>query len=167
MERPKRVRKPNVLYDPSVYVLTSFPKKNKHTIIPKHQVTIDAVDEQNGTIRSSGFIQSIRIIGEGKLFSIFSDNNICRLIFITVTGTRAKCQERATQYSRNTESEEVDLQPADHNEDAILDDDHVYSSKKFYNNDDIDYLPTTTGTQKMFFIGNNCSVFRFSFIFRF
>ncbi len=65
MERPKRIRKPNMRYDPNVYVLASFPKKKKHTIIPKHQVTIDVIDEQNGTIRSSGFEQPVRIIAEG------------------------------------------------------------------------------------------------------
>jgi hypothetical protein len=66
MERPRRVRKPNMNYDPNIYVLASFPKKNKHTIIPRHQVTIDPIDEQNGSVRSSGFRQSVRIIAEGK-----------------------------------------------------------------------------------------------------
>jgi hypothetical protein len=66
MERPKRIRKPNMRYDPRIFVLASFPKKNKHTVIPKHQVTFDVIDEQNGTVRSSGFVQPVRIIAEGK-----------------------------------------------------------------------------------------------------
>ena len=71
MQRPQRIRKPNPLYNPSLYVLASFPKKNKRTIIPKHQVTIDAIDEQNGTVRSSGFVQPMGIIAEGKLIFKF------------------------------------------------------------------------------------------------
>ncbi len=67
MDRSRRIKKSNTRYDSSVYVLASFPKKNKHTIIPKHQMTIDAIDEQNGTLRSSGFIQLIRIIVEGEM----------------------------------------------------------------------------------------------------
>lgn len=68
MDRPKRLRKPSSRYEPSIYVLASFPKTNKHAIIPKHQVTIDPIDESNGTIRSSGFIQPFRIIAECKCF---------------------------------------------------------------------------------------------------
>ncbi|CAF5225250.1 unnamed protein product [Rotaria magnacalcarata] len=71
MERTARIRKPTLRYDPSVYVLASFPKKNKHTIIPKHHVTIDAIDEHNGTLKSSGFIQSVRIIAEDNFLNIF------------------------------------------------------------------------------------------------
>lgn len=68
MDREKRLRKHNSQYDPSIYILASFPKKNKHTIIPRHQVTIDIIDDHNGTIRSSGFVQPVRIIAEGILF---------------------------------------------------------------------------------------------------
>lgn len=68
MERPKRIRKPNMRYDPNIYVLASFPKKNKHTILPKHRVTIDVIDKNCGTVKSSGFTQSVRIIEEGKIF---------------------------------------------------------------------------------------------------
>jgi hypothetical protein len=74
MERSKRIRKPNMRYDPNIYVLASFPKKKKHTVIPKHQVVIDAIDEHNGTIKSSGFAQPVRIIAEGKIFLNFSNN---------------------------------------------------------------------------------------------
>ncbi|CAF3492465.1 unnamed protein product [Rotaria socialis] len=110
MERPTRIRKPNVRYDPSIYVLASFPKKKKHAIIPKHQVTIDVIDEQNGSIRSSGFAQPVRIIAEG---------------------THTKCQEKASQFSRNTGSEEIDIQPANNDEDEELDDNHIYTTKLF------------------------------------
>ncbi|CAF3293093.1 unnamed protein product [Rotaria socialis] len=110
-------------YDLSVYVLASFSKKNKHTIIPKHHVTIDAIDEHNGTLKSSGFIQSVRIIAEG---------------------TQAKCQERATQYSRSTGSEEVEIQPINQDEDNDVDNNHMYTSKSFHDKDDNDYLPPTT-----------------------
>lgn len=72
MNREKRIRKPILRYDPSIYILASFPKKNKHTIIPKHQVTIDAIDGNNGTIKSSGFTQPIRIIAEGNPSLSFS-----------------------------------------------------------------------------------------------
>ena len=68
MDREKRLRKHNSQDDPSIYILASFPKKNKHTIIPRHQVTIDIIDDHNGTIRSSGFFQPVRIITEGMLF---------------------------------------------------------------------------------------------------
>ncbi|CAF4259510.1 unnamed protein product, partial [Rotaria magnacalcarata] len=123
MERTARIRKPILRYDPSVYVLASFPKKNKHTIIPKHHVTIDAIDAHNGTLKSSGFIQSVRIIAEG---------------------TQAKCQERATQYSRSTGSEEVEIQPTNKDEDNDVDNNHMYTSKSFHDKDDNDYLPPTT-----------------------
>jgi len=63
MERPQRIRKPNSRYDPNIYILASFPK---------HQVTIDPIKEQNGTVRSSGFVQPVGIIAEGKLIFIFS-----------------------------------------------------------------------------------------------
>ncbi|CAF4553146.1 unnamed protein product, partial [Rotaria socialis] len=123
MERPTRIRKPNVRYDPSIYVLASFPKKKKHAIIPKHQVTIDVIDEQNGSIRSSGFAQPVRIIAEG---------------------THTKCQEKASQFSRNTGSEEIDIQPANNGEDEELDDNHIYTTKTVYNNDENEPLPPTT-----------------------
>ncbi|CAF3822140.1 unnamed protein product, partial [Rotaria magnacalcarata] len=42
----------------------SMHLKKKHAIIPKHQVIIDVTDEQNGSIRSSGFVQPVRIIAE-------------------------------------------------------------------------------------------------------
>ncbi|CAF2206233.1 unnamed protein product, partial [Rotaria magnacalcarata] len=122
-ERPTRIRKPNVRYDPSIYVLASFPKKKKHAIIPKHQVTIDVIDEQNGSIRSSDFVQPVRIIAEG---------------------TRTKCQEKASQFSRNTGSEEIDIQPANNDEDEELDDNHIYTTKNFYNNDENEPLPQAT-----------------------
>ncbi|CAF3411263.1 unnamed protein product [Rotaria socialis] len=123
MERPTRIRKPNVRYDPSIYVLASFPKKKKHAIIPKHQVTIDVIDEQNGSIRSSGFAQPVRIIAEG---------------------THTKCQEKASQFSRNTGSEEIDIQPANNDEDEELDDNHIYTTKTVYNNDENEPLPQAT-----------------------
>jgi hypothetical protein len=72
MQRSQRITKPNSRYDPNIYLLASFPKKNKHTIIPKHHVTIDPIDEQNGTVRSSGFVQPVRIIAEGKSIFISS-----------------------------------------------------------------------------------------------
>ncbi|CAF4674742.1 unnamed protein product [Rotaria socialis] len=123
MERPTRIRKPNVRYDPSMYVLASFSKKKKHAIIPKHQVTIDVIDEQNGSIRSFGFVPPVRIIAEG---------------------TRTKCQEKASQFSRNTGSEEIDIQPANNDEDEELDDNHIYTTKNFYNNDENEPLPQAT-----------------------
>ncbi|CAF4412262.1 unnamed protein product, partial [Rotaria magnacalcarata] len=110
-------------YDPNIYVLASFPKRNKHAVIPKHQVTIDSIDENNGTIRSSGFIQSIRIIGEG---------------------TQAKCQEKATKYSRHTGSEEIEIQQLNNDEDKEVDDNYVYTNENFYRKDDDDYLAPTT-----------------------
>lgn len=70
MERPRRITRPNTRYNPATYVLASFPKKNKHAILPKHQVTVDVIDEQNGTVRSSGFKQPFRIIAEGELISL-------------------------------------------------------------------------------------------------
>ncbi|CAF4128058.1 unnamed protein product [Rotaria magnacalcarata] len=123
MERSTRIRKPNMRYDPSIYVLASFPKKKKHTIIPKHQVTIDVIDAQNGSIRSSGFVQPVRIIAEG---------------------TRRQCQEKSSQFSRNTGSEEIDIQPANNDEDEEFDDNHIYTTKTFYNNDENERLPPTT-----------------------
>ncbi|CAM4963945.1 unnamed protein product [Rotaria socialis] len=123
MEWPTRIRKPNVRYDPSMYVLASFSKKKKHAIIPKHQVTIDVIDEQNGSIRSFGFVPPVRIIAEG---------------------TRTKCQEKASQFSRNTGSEEIDIQPANNDEDEELDDNHIYTTKNFYNNDENEPLPQAT-----------------------
>ncbi|CAF2143420.1 unnamed protein product [Rotaria magnacalcarata] len=123
MDRPKRIRKPLSRYDPNIYVLASFPKRNKHGVIPKHQVAIDSIDENNGTIRPSGFIQSIRIIGEG---------------------TQAKCQEKATKYSRHRGSEEIEIQQLNNNEDKEVDDNYVYTNENFYRKDDVDYLPPTT-----------------------
>ncbi|CAF1338609.1 unnamed protein product [Rotaria magnacalcarata] len=123
MDRPKRIRKPLSRYDPNIYVLASFPKRNKHAVIPKHQVTIDSIDENNGTIRSSDFIQSIRIIGEG---------------------TQAKCQEKATKYSRHRGSEEIEIQQLNNDEDKEVDDNYVYTNENFYRKDDVDYLPPTT-----------------------
>ncbi len=149
MNRPERTRKPNMRYDPSLYVLASFPKKNKHTIIPKHQVTIDAVNDQNGTLRSSGFIQPVRIIAEGTIFSNSSIINTCCFFFFAI-GTRVKCQEKATQFSRNTGSEEIEIQPVNNDEDKEVDDNHVYTNENFYNKDDDAYLLTTTGRQKDF-----------------
>ena len=64
MERPQRIRKPNIRYDPNVYVLASFPKKNKHTV--------DPIDEHNGVARSSGFAQLILILAEDELFFTLS-----------------------------------------------------------------------------------------------
>ncbi|CAF1508517.1 unnamed protein product [Adineta ricciae] len=118
MERPKRLIKPNSHYDPNIYVLASFSKKNKHTILPKHRVIIDAIDEQCGTVKSSGFLQSIRIIQEG---------------------TQAKFRERSTQFSRDTGSEEVDRQPLNDNEDDEMDENYVYASKSADVQDDAMY----------------------------
>ncbi|CAM2727607.1 unnamed protein product [Rotaria socialis] len=110
-------------YQTPMYVLASFSKKKKHAIIPKHQVTIDVIDEQNGSIRSFGFVPPVRIIAEG---------------------TRTKCQEKASQFSRNTGSEEIDIQPANNDEDEELDDNHIYTTKNFYNNDENEPLPQAT-----------------------
>ncbi|CAF3758442.1 unnamed protein product [Rotaria sp. Silwood1] len=123
MQRPQRIRKPNSRYDPNFYVLASFPKKNKHTIIPKHQVTIDVIDTQNGTVRSSGFVQPVRIIAEGS---------------------RSKCQERASQFSRDTGSEEVDVRPDNDDEDELVDNNHIYTTQNFYNNESSQYSSITT-----------------------
>ncbi|CAF1137226.1 unnamed protein product [Rotaria sordida] len=128
MQRPQRIRKPNSRYDPNLYVLASFPKKNKYTIIPKHHVTIDAIDEQNGTVRSSGFVQPVRIIAEGS---------------------RGKCQERASQFSRDTGSEEVDVRPGYDDEEELVDDNHIYTTQNFYNNENSQYSSITTNTRPM------------------
>ncbi|CAF4984858.1 unnamed protein product, partial [Rotaria socialis] len=58
--------------------------------------------------------------------------------------TQAKCQERATQYSRSTGSEEVEIQPTNQDEDNDVDNNHMYTSKSFHDKDDNDYLPPTT-----------------------
>ncbi|CAF4253377.1 unnamed protein product, partial [Rotaria sordida] len=72
---------------------------------------------------SFGFIQPVRIIAED---------------------TRAKCQERATQYSRTTGSEEIEIRLMNQNEDEEVDDNHVYTNEKFYHKDDNDYLLAVT-----------------------
>ncbi|CAF4297918.1 unnamed protein product, partial [Rotaria magnacalcarata] len=69
------------------------------------------------------FIQSIRIIGEG---------------------TQAKCQEKATKYSRHRGSEEIEIQQLNNDEDKEVDDNYVYTNENFYRKDDVDYLPPTT-----------------------
>ncbi|CAF4110272.1 unnamed protein product [Rotaria magnacalcarata] len=61
-----------------------------------------------------------------------------------IKGTQAKCQERATQYSRSTGSEEVEIQPTNKDEDNDVDNNHMYTSKSFHDKDDNDYLPPTT-----------------------
>ncbi|CAF5224265.1 unnamed protein product, partial [Rotaria magnacalcarata] len=87
MQRPQRIRKPNPFYDPNLYV------------------TIDAIDEQNGTVRSSGFVQPVRIIAEGS---------------------RGKCRERTSQFSCDTGSEEVNICTGNDDEDELVDENHVY-----------------------------------------
>ncbi|CAF1490148.1 unnamed protein product, partial [Rotaria sordida] len=72
---------------------------------------------------SFGFIQPVRIIAEV---------------------TRAKCQERATQYSRTTGSEEIEIQLMNQNEDEEVDDNHVYTNENFDRKDDNDYLLSIT-----------------------
>jgi hypothetical protein len=64
--------------------------------------------------------------------------------WFSLTGTQTKCHEKATQFSRNTGSEEVDLQLANNDEEEVFDENHVYTTKNFYDNDDQAYLPPTT-----------------------
>ncbi|CAF5052576.1 unnamed protein product, partial [Rotaria magnacalcarata] len=104
-----------------------FQKENKHTIISKHQVTIDAIDEQNGTVRSSGFVQPVRIIAEGS---------------------RGKCRERTSQFSCDTGSEEVNICTGNDDEDELVDENHVYVSQNFYGNGNNQHSPPTN-TQSM------------------
>jgi hypothetical protein len=65
------MRKPNMRYDPNIYVFASFPENNNQTVILKHQVVVDVIDEHNGTIKSSGFSQPVRILHRVTYFSIF------------------------------------------------------------------------------------------------
>ncbi len=142
-------------YDPNIYVLASFPKKNKHTILPKHQVTIDAIDEKNGVVKSSGFPQPVRIIAEGEIFAKFCINVIFNVFFyICIVGSRSKCKERATQFSKNTGSEEVEILPMNNENCEEFYDDDVNINKNDYNNGDADYLPPTTGQLRTFTINS-------------
>ncbi|CAF1259475.1 unnamed protein product [Rotaria sordida] len=75
MEGTKRIRKPALCYDPSAYVLAPFLRKKKHTIIPKHQVTIDTIDKNNENIKSFGFIQPVHIIAEDISSNVNRDVN--------------------------------------------------------------------------------------------
>ncbi|CAF4261334.1 unnamed protein product, partial [Rotaria magnacalcarata] len=106
----------------------SFSKQNKHSIIAKHQVTIDTIDEQNGTVRSSGFVQPVRMIAEGS---------------------RVKCRERASQFSRDTGSEEVDVSHGNDDEDELVDENHVYTTQNFCDNGNNQHSPSTTNAQQM------------------
>ena len=74
-------------------------------------------------------------------------------IYLTL-GTRGKCQEKASQFSRNTGSEEIDIQPINNDEDEGPDDSHTYTTKNFYNNDETEHLPPTTGRQQIPAIDN-------------
>ena len=66
-----------------------------------------------------------------------------------MTATELRYHERATQYSRSTGSEDVDLQLDNNSQEEILDKNHVYTTKSFYNNDDRAYLsPTASNTQR-------------------
>ncbi|CAF4508112.1 unnamed protein product [Rotaria socialis] len=105
-----------------------FQKKNKHSIIAKHQVTIDTIDEQNGTVRSSGFVQPVRIIAEGSC---------------------VKCRERASQFSRDTGSEEVDVSHGNDDEDELVDENHIYTTQNFCDNGNNQHSPSTTNAQQM------------------
>jgi hypothetical protein len=64
-------------------------------------------------------------------------------------GTRAKCREKASQFSRNTGSEEIDIRPVndDEDEDKGPDDNHIYTTKKSCNNDENERFSPTTGRQ--------------------
>ncbi len=62
-------------------------------------------------------------------------------------GTRAKCREKASQFSRNTGSEEIDMRPVNDDEDEGPDDNHIYTTKNSYNNDENERFPPTTGRQ--------------------
>ncbi|CAF1621757.1 unnamed protein product [Rotaria magnacalcarata] len=109
MQRPQRIRKPNPFYDPNLHV------------------TIDAIDEQNGTVRSSGFVQPVRIIAEGS---------------------RGKWRERTSQFSCDTGSEEVNICTGNDDEDELVDENHVYVSQNFYGNGNNQHSPPTN-TQSM------------------
>ena len=61
-----------------------------------------------------------------------------------------KCQERASQFSRDTGSEEVDINPVNNDEDELFDDNHIYTTKDIYNRVNNVSSPPTTGKQKMF-----------------
>jgi hypothetical protein len=82
-------------------------------------------------------------------FFYFSYNNIFKFFYFFSTGSQAKCRETATQFSRDTGSEEVDIQPLNINEDDEVDENHIYTNKNFYDQDDAVYRPQTTGHPKI------------------
>ncbi|CAF1199852.1 unnamed protein product [Rotaria sordida] len=99
----------NKRYDEQDYVLVSFPKLNKHSIVPVASVTIDPLDKQNGSIKTFGSRKNLRIIG---------------------SGSKEEMKERASRYAASAGSEEVELGPDEQEDDenqCINKDDDDYS----------------------------------------
>jgi len=74
--------------------------------------------------------------------------------YTCIVGSRSKCKERATQFSKNTGSEEVEILPMNNEKGEEFYDDDVNINKNDYNNGDADYLPPTTGQLRTFTINS-------------
>ena len=69
-----------------------------------------------------------------------------------MTVSHGKCQERASQFSRDTGNEEVNVRPGNDDEDELIDENHVYTRQNFSNNDNNQPSPTTSRRKVLSFI---------------